>query len=96
MGGAEGGVFAGQAAAGPAAEPPTRAKPVCFDAVETACGRMPAVCKNFGGYFLRVLELGKACKGAFGDRLFLRDGGAGEHEEAPVGALGAGGYCCRM
>ena len=26
-------------AAGPAAEPPTRAEPVCFDAVETACGR---------------------------------------------------------
>ena len=26
-------------AAGPAAEPSTRAKPVCFDAVETACGR---------------------------------------------------------
>ena len=26
-------------AAGPAAKPPTRAKPVCFDAVETACGR---------------------------------------------------------
>ena len=29
----------GGQAAGPAAEPPTRAKPVCFDAVETACGR---------------------------------------------------------
>ena len=26
-------------AAGPAAKPPTRAEPVCFDAVETACGR---------------------------------------------------------
>ena len=32
------GVRRGQAA-GPAAEPPTRAEPVCFDAVETACGR---------------------------------------------------------
>ena len=31
-----------RAAAGPAAEPPTRAKPVCFDAVETACGRKKA------------------------------------------------------
>ena len=30
-----------RAAAGPAAEPPTRAKPVCFDAVETACGPVP-------------------------------------------------------
>ena len=29
----------GGQAAGPAAEPPTRAEPVCFDAVETACGR---------------------------------------------------------
>ena len=29
-------------AAGPAAQPPTRAQPVCFDAVETACGRLPA------------------------------------------------------
>ena len=29
-------------AAGPAAQPPTRAEPVCFDAVETACGRLPA------------------------------------------------------
>ena len=29
-------------AAGPAAKPPTRAQPVCFDAVETACGPVPA------------------------------------------------------
>ena len=29
-------------AAGPAAKPPTRAEPVCFDAVETACGPVPA------------------------------------------------------
>ena len=36
-------------AAGPAAEPPTRAKPVCFDAVETACGRKAAVCRNLRG-----------------------------------------------
>ena len=34
-------------AAGPAAKPPTRAKPVCFDAVETACGRMPSACRSF-------------------------------------------------
>ncbi len=37
--GAEGGRCTGGRAAGPAAEPPTRAEPVCFDAVETACGR---------------------------------------------------------
>ena len=36
-------------AAGPAAQPPTRAKPVCFDAVETACGRKAAVCGNLRG-----------------------------------------------
>ena len=34
-----GGGVQGGRAAGPAAEPPTRAEPVCFDAVETACGR---------------------------------------------------------
>ncbi len=36
----------GRAAAGPAVEPPTRAEPVCFDAVETACGRVPASCRD--------------------------------------------------
>ena len=36
-------------AAGPAAQPPTRAQPVCFDAVETACGRKVAVCRNLRG-----------------------------------------------
>ena len=36
----------GGQAAGPAAEPPTRAEPVCFDAVETACGRVPAPCRD--------------------------------------------------
>ena len=45
-----------RAAAGPAAEPPTRAKPVCFDAVETACGRKksPPFSEN-GGLLLIIL-----------------------------------------
>ena len=38
MGGRGAGWCRGQAA-GPAAEPPTRAESVCFDEVETACGR---------------------------------------------------------
>ena len=38
----------GMRAAGPAAKPPTRAQPVCFDAVETACGPMPAPCRGPG------------------------------------------------
>ena len=44
-----GGGWLPERAAGPAAQPPTRAKPVCFDAVETACGRKAAVCKNLRG-----------------------------------------------
>ena len=38
------GVRRGQAA-GPAAKPPTPAKPVCFDCVETACGRWGGTAK---------------------------------------------------
>ena len=50
----ENGIFSGVGwlpgrAAGPAAQPPTRAQPVCFDAVETACGRKAAVCGNLRG-----------------------------------------------
>ena len=44
-----GGGWLPERAAGPAAQPPTRAQPVCFDAVETACGRKAAVCKNLRG-----------------------------------------------
>ena len=40
------GLVQGMRAAGPAAKPPTRAQPVCFDAVETACGPMPAPCRR--------------------------------------------------
>ena len=36
----------GWAAAGPAAEPPPRAEPEGFDGVETACGRVPAPCRD--------------------------------------------------
>ena len=32
-------------AAGPAAEPPTRAEPVCFDVIKTACGRWGGTAK---------------------------------------------------
>ena len=39
-------------AAGPAAEPPTRAQPMCFAVGETACGRMPAACRKPLGMFL--------------------------------------------
>ena len=35
--------------AGPAAEPPTRAEPVCFDAVETACGPYACGLQGFSG-----------------------------------------------
>ena len=52
-------------AAGPAAQPPTRAKPVCFDAVETACGRKAAVCGNLrrapAGAFVK--KIAGACGG---------------------------------
>ena len=54
------------AAAGPAAQPPTRVKPVCFDAVETACGRKAAVCGNLrgapAGAFVK--KIAGACGGA--------------------------------
>ena len=54
-------------AAGPAAQPPTRAQPVCFDAVETACGRKAAVCRNLRG----------APAGAFVKKIVITFGGAG-------------------
>ena len=53
------------AAAGPAAQPPTRAKPVCFDAVETACGRKAAVCRNLRGEFYIRLQFVRLAAGAF-------------------------------
>ena len=43
------GCAGGGRAAGPAAEPPTRAEPVCFDAVETACGPYACGLQGFSG-----------------------------------------------
>ena len=56
-------------AAGPAAQPPTRAQPVCFDAVETACGRKAAVCGNLRGV--------RGPDEAFVKKLVITFGGAG-------------------
>ena len=36
-------------AAGPAAKPPTRAKPAGFGEAETACGLYPAPCREYKG-----------------------------------------------
>ena len=47
-----------RAAAGPAAQPPTRASPVCFDAVETACDRNAAVCRHLRGEVVCSLSAG--------------------------------------
>ena len=60
----------GGQAAGPAAKPPTRAKPVCFDAVETACGRWG---EGFG-FWERAAE-GEGL-GRGGSRGWCKKGGA--------------------
>ena len=63
-------------AAGPAAQPPTRAQPVCFDAVETACGRKAAVCRNLRGgvVYRRLLRGGreKDCNHIWWGKIFRK------------------------
>ena len=65
-------------AAGPAAKPPTRAQPVCFDAVETACGRKAAVCGNLRGgvVYRRLLRGGRdiACNHLWWGKIFRKLG----------------------
>ena len=73
-------------AAGPAAKPPTRAEPACFDAVETACGRWGGRVLAFG----RGQRRGRAWEGAGGGMVQGAGGAHGAGRRPGGGAADAG------
>ena len=79
-------VQGGRRAAGPAAEPPRRAKPACFGEAETACGRRPQLPESRRG------GTAPAGRGGGGDgRGLLRDGAGGKAGRRPGGGAAEAG-----